>query len=93
MRFVWPTLSSTSKDRHQYAKHNANDDAGDDREIKRALFALDPDVAGQAPKPFWRHTASQDRAEDERNRANDHQDFSQVAHVSEGCVKRRQAQG
>ena len=89
----WPMPPSASKDRHQQTQHDANDDAGDDREIKRALFAFYPDVAGQLPKPFGRHPAPQDRAKDKSNRTNNHQEFSQVAHVPEGCAKRRQAQG
>jgi len=73
-------LASAPEDPHQQTEHDADDDAGDDREIKCAVFALDSNVARQAPEPLGSEAAPQNKAEHEHNRADDHQEFSDVVH-------------
>jgi hypothetical protein len=46
-RVVAGISPSAAKDRHDQAENDADDNAGDDGKIKRAVFALDPNVARQ----------------------------------------------
>jgi len=48
--------------RQKQTQDNAKNDAGDDWKIERRMFALDPNVAGQAAQPFWRETAPHDQS-------------------------------
>jgi hypothetical protein len=71
-RVVWPTPPSASKDRKEQTQNDADDNAGDDREIKRAVFTFDANIAGQTAQPLWREATPQNESKQEHERADDH---------------------
>jgi hypothetical protein len=63
-RAVIPALSS--EDRHDQAEQDANENAGNDREIEYRVAALDANVAWETPQPF-RGEAAPENKSDEKN--------------------------
>jgi hypothetical protein len=92
-RIVWKRPASAPKDREEQTQHNADDDAGDDWEIKSGMFALNPNIAWQMSQPFGSKAAPQNCAEQNENATDQHQEFSQLAHYREGCANWWAAQG
>lgn len=76
-----PGPRSTTKDRHQQTQHDANDETGHDRKIKRAVFALDSNIAGQVSQPFRGKSAPQNQADDHRDRPKHNKEFPDFAHL------------
>jgi hypothetical protein len=56
------------------------------------MFALDPNVAGQSAKPFWRETAPQHQSYQCGDDADDHDELSKFAHDSKSCANEAEAQ-
>jgi len=56
-------LPLTTKKRENQAYYNADDDAGDDREIECGMFTLDPNIARQTPEPSCTEPAPKCEAE------------------------------
>jgi hypothetical protein len=92
-RVVSSTPPSASKDGEDQTQNDADNDAGNDREIERAVLALDSDVTRQTAEPFWSEAAPQNESEQEDNGADYHQKFPDVVHFVEGCANRTAAQG
>jgi len=44
-------MASATEERHEQRQHDADDNAGDDGEIKSGVATLYPDVAGEASEP------------------------------------------
>jgi hypothetical protein len=80
------------KQREDQAQNDAEKDAGDDGKIKRGMFALDPNIAGQSAQPFWHQTAPHYQPEKRRGDADDDDEFSQLAHPSKSCAIQAEAQ-
>src|SRR6266403_341639 len=80
------SLTTAPQDRENQTQHDADDDAGDDWKIKNGMFALDPNVARQAPQPCRSKAAPQDRTEQNDHRTGDDEEFSELAHYREGCA-------
>jgi hypothetical protein len=76
----------------EQTEHDAENDAGDDGEIKRGMPALDPNVAGQSAQPFRRETAPHHQSNECGNHTDDHDEFSQLAHHAKSCVIHAEAQ-
>jgi len=94
VRCVLASLSTPEnrEQREDQAKQNAQNDAGDDGKIKRGMFALDPNVAGQSAQPFWRETAPHDQSYQRGDHADDHDELSKFAHLSKSCANQPKAQ-
>jgi hypothetical protein len=69
------------EERQKQTQDNAENDAGNDGKIKRGMFALDPDIAGQSAQPLWGETAPHHQTYERRDHANDHNEFPQFAHI------------
>jgi len=69
-----------AENRQQQTQHNTDDDAGDDRKIKRGVVTLDPNVAGQSAKPFRRKPAPKNKAKEHNDAAEKHEHFPEVTH-------------
>ena len=80
------------EDRQQQAQENAQDYAGDDGKIKRRMFTLDPDVAGQTPEPVRRKPAPHHQPHQRDDHTYDGDEFAQLAHYSKSCANRAEAQ-
>jgi hypothetical protein len=80
------------KEREDQAQKDAENDAGDDGKIKRRMFALDANIAGQSAQPFWREAAPHHQPDKRRGDADDHDESSQFAHHSKSCVNQTEAQ-
>ena len=78
----WLTILkwSASEDRQKQAEHDAEDDAGNNGEIKCRMFALNANVAGQPSKPFRRKPAPHRQAHQRGDYTNDDDEFPQLAH-------------
>src|SRR6266403_491374 len=78
----WLTILkwSASEDRQKQAEHDAEDDAGNDGEIKCGMFALDPDVAGQSSQPFRCEAAPHYQSHQRHDYADDDHEFSELTH-------------
>src|SRR5207237_5360576 len=81
-RAVSQTLASASKDGEEQTQHDTDDDAGDDWEIEHRMLAFDANVARYASQPFGSEAAPQNRAQQNDNRADHHQEFSELAHFA-----------
>jgi hypothetical protein len=84
--------SLAPEDRQQQAQENAQDDAGYDGKIKRRMFTLDPNVAGQPSQPLRRKSAPHHQSQQRDDHANDGNEFAQVAHYPKSCANRAKAQ-
>jgi hypothetical protein len=80
------------EEREKQTKHDAENDAGDDWEIKRGMLALDPNVAGQSAQPFRRDTTPHQQPNECGNHTDDHDEFSQLAHHAKSCAIQAEAQ-
>jgi hypothetical protein len=80
-RSVSRTATSAPKERDQQTQDDADDDAGDDREIKAAVLTLDPNVTWQAAEPFRGEPTPQNEPEDDNDHADDHEKFANVMHA------------
>jgi hypothetical protein len=69
------------KERQDQAKDNADNDAGDDWEIKRRVTSFDPNIAGQTSQPLWGKAAPEEKTDQRRDDSNDEQEFPDVAHL------------
>src|SRR5438552_3920282 len=78
----WLTILkwSASEDRQKQAEHDAEDDAGNNGEIKCRMFALDPDVAGQSSQPFRCEAAPDYQSHQCHDYADDDHEFSELTH-------------
>jgi hypothetical protein len=88
-------VKSTPEDREKRQKQtqdNADNDAGDNGKIKRGVFALDPNVAGQAAQPFWRETAPHHQSYQCGDHADDYDQLSEFPHLSKSCANQSEAQ-
>ena len=56
------------------------------------MFALDPNVAGQSAKPFWREPAPHHETHERGDHAYDYYEFSKFAHDSKSCANAAEAQ-
>ena len=70
----------TTKERNEQTERNADDDAGDDREIKRGTAAFDPDITGQTPEPTGTEAAPEGEPEKHHYTAKNDQQFSELGH-------------
>jgi hypothetical protein len=80
------------EERQKQTQDNADNDAGDDGEIKRGVFALNTNVARQPAKPSRRETAPHDQADQCGDHADNDDEFSQFAHHSKSCANQTDAQ-
>jgi hypothetical protein len=69
------------KKRKNQTQHDANNDAGDDWEVERAVAALDPDIARQTTKPAGANPAPKQEAKNNDNGAEDDEKFSELRHA------------
>ena len=51
------------KERQDQAKDNADNNAGDDGEIKRRVTSFDPNIAGQTSQPLWGKAAPEEKTD------------------------------
>jgi catechol 2,3-dioxygenase-like lactoylglutathione lyase family enzyme len=70
----------TAEKRKEQTQDDAENDAGDDREIKGRVPALDPDVARQTSEPAGSEPAPEHEPENEQGPAEDHQEFGDFSH-------------
>ncbi len=71
---------STSEDRQKQAEHDAEDDAGNDGEIKCRMIAFDPDITRQTSQPFWRKSAPKHQTDQCHDYADNDHEFSELTH-------------
>ena len=74
------TLSS--KERQNQAYDDADDDAGDDREIKTGMAALNANISWQTSKPSATHACPQRRADEHSDKADDDEQFPEFLHLA-----------
>src|SRR6202008_4746938 len=74
-------LPSTPKDRHDQTQHDADNDAGDDREIERRVTTLDSNVARQSTYPFRRESGPKDYPNKCNHGADHDQNFAELSHT------------
>jgi hypothetical protein len=72
-------------------QHNAEDDAGDDREIESRISPLDPDIARQPPEPSRPEPAPEHEAENDQRPTLDDQEFAHFAHRGKSWRERGNA--
>src|SRR5438552_8934128 len=78
----WLTILkwSASEDRKKQAEHDAEDDAGNDGEIKGRMFALDPDVAWQSSQPIRCEAAPHYHSHQRHDYADHDHESSELTH-------------
>ena len=92
-RAVWLKPPSASKDREEQTQHDADNDAGNDREIKRGMTALDANIAGQTAQPTRAVSAPECESEKNNHNAEDDQHFPEFVHFfsrSLWCVRNQE---
>jgi hypothetical protein len=62
-------------------QHDANNDAGDDWEIERAVAAFDADIARQTSEPAAANTAPEQKTKNNNRGSEDNEKFSELGHV------------
>ena len=69
------------KEGEDQTQHDANNNAGDDWEIERAVAALDADIAGQTSEPAGANAGPEQKAKNNDYGSEDDQKFSELGHV------------
>ena len=69
------------KERKNQTQHDANNDAGYDWEIERAIAAFDPDIARQMTKPAAANPAPKQETKNNDNGSEDDENFSELRHA------------
>jgi hypothetical protein len=69
------------EERKNQTQHDANNDAGDDWEIERAVAAFDPDIARQTSEPAGADPAPKQEAKNNDNGSEDDEKFSDLRHA------------
>ena len=62
-------------------QHDANNNAGDDWEIERAVAALDADIAGQTSEPAGANAGPEQKAKNNDYGSEDDQKFPELGHA------------
>jgi hypothetical protein len=68
------------EERKNQTQHDANDDAGDDREIERVVAALNADIARQTSEPTGANATPKQKAEHNGHGSEDDEKFSECRH-------------
>jgi len=69
------------EERKDQTQHNANNDAGDDWEIERALTALDADIARQTSEPAAANPSPKQETKNNDYGSEDDEKFSELRHA------------
>ena len=72
----------TEEKREDQTQHNAYENAGDDRKIKRAVFALDANVAGKFAQKSCADAGPENDSENNNCDTDDYEKFSHLGHDS-----------
>ena len=70
-----------AKERKDQTQHDANDDAGNDREVESAVSSFDSDVAGQTAQPTRPDASPKQHAESDDHEANNDEQFPELRHT------------
>ena len=70
-----------AKERKDQTQHDANNDAGYDWEIERAVAALDPDIARQTTKPAAANPTPKQETKNNDYGSEDDEKFSELRHA------------
>jgi hypothetical protein len=74
------TPPSAPEDRHDQAKGDTDNEAGDDRKIKRGVAAFDSNVTGQTSQPFRGEADPENKTDQSDDQADDNEDSAEVVH-------------
>ena len=76
-----PSFALPSKKREDQTQHDANNDAGNDWKIERAVATFDADIARQAPEPAQLvGSKPEQQAYNSQENANADQHFAELCH-------------
>jgi hypothetical protein len=67
--------------REDQTQHDANNDAGDDWEIERAVPAFDADIARQTTEPAGANATPKQKAKNNDHGSEDNEKFSELRHA------------
>jgi hypothetical protein len=76
-----PSVALPAEEGEDQTQHDANNDAGDNWEIERAVAAFDADIARQTSEPARANAAPKQEAKKNDHGSEDDEKFSQLGHA------------